>query len=164
MGCRSCPQKHTMGVRSQFHSLPPSWASPRSWSTDSSSAVSLSATPLWTPYFPHPCIFSHNSPQATNYGPNPKSDLSGLLHMMIRTSHTPTKDSTSPRSWTLEQVTNPFICPWSAPFVSVQLTSWNGEGCLKVGKEKKVLRAASCHGFLTQKVICEIAEPWKDAG
>lgn len=108
MGCRSCPQKHTMGVRSQFHSLPPSWASPRSWSTDSSSAVSLSATPLWTPYFPHACIFSHDCPQATNYGPNPKSDLSGLLHVIIRTSHTPTKDSTSLRSWTLEQVTKSF--------------------------------------------------------
>lgn len=155
MGYKSCPQKHKTGMKSQlcFHYLEPyqdlvqltppllsAYQPVCHWHLSSPTVDPMEchfSNIGQHPYLPHPCIFSHNSPPTTNYGSNPKSDLSGLLHTIIQTSHIPTIDSTSHHSWTLDQVTNLFICPWSAPFVWVQHTRWNSEGCLlKLGKRR----------------------------
>lgn len=43
----------------------------------------------------HPCILSHSSPQATNPGSDPESEVSGLLYTIRQTLNTLTRASTS---------------------------------------------------------------------
>lgn len=98
-----------MGLRSPIPAPPTSWALTMSWSSATSSALSLlayvslaSLQPHCGPhgmllhwhswqhsYLLHPCIFSHNSPQTTSSRSNTKYDLSGLLHTIRQTPQYP---------------------------------------------------------------------------
>lgn len=151
-------------MRIPIHSLTLSWALTGSviWHLLWSQSISLSIAGITTtpphaptamdrkecqhscqcPYLSHPGTLSHGSPQATNSGPNLKSDLLGLLHTIRQTLHTPTLDST-PDLWfhlaagPLTRSLNPFTCPLSAHSESNLQARTVSTSCLKLGKKRR---------------------------